>query len=80
MQLYHVLVEDGLPLAAHQREDGGRRQRTQVPQGQGRTTTAQLQPQHTLALSTTAPPSVLINHGSTIQSESVAKQLIHFPY
>lgn len=75
---HHVLVEGGLALAARQREDGGGRQGAEVPQRQGRAAAAQLQPQHRLAtVSTRVGPT---RHGSTIQSESVARQLIHFPY
>lgn len=79
-QSHHVLVEGGLSLAACQREDGGGRQGTEVPQGQGRTAAAQLQPQHGVSFSVSISPAPQQQRASTIQSESVAKQLIHFPY
>lgn len=50
-QPYHVLVEGSLALAAPQVEDGGWRQRAQVPQGQGWPPPTQLQTQHTLGMS-----------------------------
>lgn len=59
-QLYHVLVEGSLALAPPQGEDGGGRQRAQVPQGQGRPPATQLQTQHTLD---EQPPPGQNNHG-----------------
>lgn len=40
---HHVLVEGGLSLAASHREDGGGRQRAEVPKGERGATAAQLQ-------------------------------------
>lgn len=75
-QRYHVLVEGGLALAAPQGEDGGGRERAEVPQGQGRPAAAQLQAQLAVSVGRRQQASAA---ALTIQSESVAKQLIHFP-
>lgn len=89
---HHVLDEGSLSLAATQREDGGGRQRAEVPQWHRRTPTTQLKEQIWLLLVCTVTAEDLrltccdtsqkVDQACflTIQSESVVRQLIHLPY